>query len=104
MRKISQGEVLSVENLSFPVLVVSKDFFNRSGQVIACPVRQSASADPLHIPVETDDISGIVLCEQLKLLDLSARGYKKISELKMDSVMNITDAIQGIFDYYPYNQ
>ncbi len=104
MFEISQGEIISVENLSFPVLVVSKDFFNRSGQVIACPIRQKAAPDPLHIPVKTDDLSGVVLCEQLKLLDLSARGYKKISELRLESVMDITDAIQGIFDYYPYSQ
>ncbi len=104
MFEISQGDILSVENLSFPVLIVSKNFFNRSEQVIACPVRSKAAADPLHIPVDTGDISGIVLCEQLKLLDLRVRGHHKISELKMESVMDITDAIQGIFDYYPYNQ
>ncbi len=104
MLEISQGDILSVESLSFPVLVVSKNFFNQSAQVIACPVRQEASPDPLHIPIETDDISGFVLCEQLKLLDLRVRGHRKISELKLESIMDITDAIQGIFDYYPYNQ
>ncbi len=45
---------------------------------------------------------GYVLCEQLNLVDLRVRGYKKICEIKMDDIMNISDAIQGIFDYYPY--
>ncbi len=101
MFPISQGDILKVENLSFPVVVVSKDFFNQSEQIIACPVQHSAIPDPLHIPVTWNNTQGIVLCEQSKILDLRVRGYKKTGELKIDSIMDITDAIQSIFDYYP---
>lgn len=101
MFPVSQGDILKVENLSFPVVVVSKDFFNQSEQIIACPVQRNAMADPLHIPVTWNDTQGVVLCEQLKILDLRVRGYKKTGELKIDSIMDITDAIQSIFDYYP---
>ena len=31
---IYQGDILKIENISYPVLVVSKDFFNRSGEII----------------------------------------------------------------------
>ncbi|MCD8301001.1 MAG: type II toxin-antitoxin system PemK/MazF family toxin [Clostridiales bacterium] len=103
MLDISQGDVLKVEKQTFPVLIVSKNFFNRSERVMACPIRQTTDTDPLHIYIETDDISGTVMCEQVKLLDLHFRGYKKTGELPLDLIMNITDAIQGIFDYYPYN-
>lgn len=44
-------------------------------------------------------MKGEVLCEQMKLLDLHVRGYKKISEIAMNDIMNISDAIQGIFEY-----
>lgn len=102
--EIAQGDILSVERINTPILVVSKTFFNRTEQVIACPVLRSASEDPLHIPIIAMDMQGIVLCEQMKLLDLRIRGYKKLTELKMEDVMNITDAIQGIFDYYPFGK
>ncbi len=102
MFTISQGDILKVEKLSFPVLVVSKDFFNRSEQIIACPIQDRAAADPLHIPVVWSDTDGIVLCEQMKLLDLRIRGYKKAGELKTESIMDIADAVQSIFDYHPY--
>lgn len=49
-------------------------------------------------------MQGFVLCEQMKLLDLRVRGYKKLSELKIEDVMNIADAIQSIFDYYPFGK
>jgi len=95
---------LSIEKINSPVLVVSKNFFNQMEQIIGCPVLSRASEDPLHIHVSMKDLSGIVLCEQMKLLDLRSRGFKKIAELKMEDTMNITDAIQSIFDYYPYGR
>lgn len=96
---INQGDILSVEGIKMPVLAVSKNFFNRTEQIIACPIVQKSMADPLHINVSAENVNGLVLCEQMKLLDMRARGYKKISELKLEEVINITDAIQGIFDY-----
>lgn len=104
MPNIVQGEILSIEKIATPILVVSKDFFNQTEQIMACPIVPKANPDPLHIPISSDALSGIVLCEQVKLLDLRIRGYKKISELGINDIMNITDAIQGIFDYYPYNR
>ena len=105
MDEIAQGDVLSVERINTPILVVSKTYFNRTEQIIACPVLKNASADPLHIPIIAKDMQGgIVLCEQMKLLDLRVREYKKLTELKMEDVLNITDAIQSIFDYYPFGK
>lgn len=102
MNTIEQGDILNVEKIGGKVLVVSKNFFNKSEQVIACPIVKNAPVDPLHIPVSTKDMEGIVVCEQMKLLDLRVRGYKKISEIKFEDIINITDAIQSIFDYYSY--
>ena len=102
MNEIAQGDILSVERMNTPILAVSKTYFNRTEQIIACPVLKNASEDPLHIPIIARDMQGgIVLCEQMKLMDLRVRGYKKLTELKIEDVMNITDAIQSIFDYYP---
>lgn len=104
MKEIAQGDILSVERINTPILVVSKTFFNRTEQIIACPILKNASEDPLHIPINATDMQGIVLCEQMKLLDLRVRGYKKLSELKIEDVMNIADAIQSVFDYYPFGK
>lgn len=101
--RFEQGDILNVEKVPGFVLVVSKNFFNRSEQAICCPVVIAAPPDPLHISVSTKEIQGIVMCEQMKLLDLKIRGYKKISSIGYDDIMEITDAIQGIFDYYPYS-
>jgi PemK-like protein. len=104
MNEILQGDILSVERINTPILVVSKVYFNRTEQIIACPILKNASVDPLHIPIIVTDMKGIVLCEQMKLLDLRVRGYKKLTELKIEDIMNIADAIQSIFDYYPFGK
>ncbi len=104
MNEIAQGDILSVEGINAPILVVSKTYFNRTEQIVACPVLEKASEDPLHIPVLAMNMQGSVLCEQMKLLDLRVRGYKKLTELKLEDIMNITDAIQSIFDYYPFGK
>ncbi|HUM83227.1 MAG TPA: type II toxin-antitoxin system PemK/MazF family toxin [Lachnospiraceae bacterium] len=104
MDGIEQGEILSVERISTPVLAVSKKFFNRTEQIIACPVLKNASSDPLHILIRTKEMQGVVLCEQVRILDLHVRGYKKIDELRPEDIMNVADAIQSIFDYYPFGK
>ncbi len=104
MNEIAQGDILLVERINTPILVVSKTYFNQTEQIIACPVLNKASEDPLHIPIIAIDVQGVVLCEQMKLLDLRVRGYKKLTELKIEDIMNITDAIQSIFDYYPFGK
>lgn len=39
-----------------------------------------------------------IQCEKLALLDLTVRGHKKLDRLPMSEVMNVPDAIQGIFE------
>ena len=38
-------------------------------------------------------------CEKLALLDMRQRGFSMIACIKMREIIEITDAIQGIFDY-----
>ena len=99
MLPIEQGDILSVENIRHDVLVVSKYFFSRTEKAIVWPITERASPDPLHIRICTDETEGIVVCEQLKLLDLKIRGFKKKGHIKYSDIMNITDAVQSIFDY-----
>ena len=100
MSPIEQGDICAIENLKDPVLIVSKNFFNRTEAVIACPIVAHAPADPLHLPVRAGSCSGYVLCEHVRFLDMKVRGYTRIASLPTGDLLNILDAIQGIFDYY----
>lgn len=96
---VHQGDILKVEKIKPPVLVVSKDFFNQSGEIIGCPILENSIGGPLHIFVSTGEMSGYVQCEKMTLLDLTVRGFSKVDRLALIDVIDITDAIQGIFEY-----
>lgn len=99
VEELSQGDILKIERIKHPVLIVSKDFFNTSGEIIGCPIFEESVRGPLHIYISTDEVSGYVQCEKLALLDLRVRGHKKIAKLKLGDRINIVDAVQGIFEY-----
>ena len=99
MGTLHQGDILRIEKIKHPVLVASKDFFNTSGAIIGCPIIGNSNAGPLHIWMSTENVEGYVQCEKLALLDLSVRGYKKVDRLPISEMINISDAIQGIFEY-----
>ena len=96
---VRQGDIIEIEKIKHPVLVVSKDFFNTSGEIIGCPIISNSTSGPLHIWMATEENEGYIQCEKLALLDMSLRGYKKVDRLPISEIINVSDAIQGIFEY-----
>ncbi len=98
-----QGDILWLEKEEQYVLVLSREFFNQSGMSVVCPLRDNAKPDALHIRISSDAYNGAALLEHLRSLDLQARHYRRISGISYEQIQNISDAVQGIFDYYPYS-
>ncbi|MBR1560063.1 MAG: type II toxin-antitoxin system PemK/MazF family toxin [Clostridia bacterium] len=99
MKRVEQGDLLRVGGLGYPVMVVSNDFFNESGKAIVCPIVKSAVEGPLHIRVKDERVEGYVLCEQVRFVDLTVRRWSKLSETHYFDIMDISDAVMGMFDY-----
>ena len=49
--------------------------------------------------MSTENTEGYIHCEKLALLDLTIRGYRKIDRLPFSEMINVSDAIQSIFEY-----
>ncbi|HCM92060.1 MAG TPA: growth inhibitor PemK [Lachnospiraceae bacterium] len=99
MEAVKQGDILKIDGIKKPVLTVSKDFFNKQGEIIGCPIFTSGEEGPLHICIRTSKNEGYVQCEKLALLDLRIRHYAVVDSISEKDKINISDAIQGIFDY-----
>ena len=99
MTIVEQGDLLKVDGVTHPVIVVSNNFFNKSGRVIACPILKKAVPSPLHIALSDSVVEGFVLCEQVRYLDLTARHYAKLSQAHYFEIMDISDAVMGMFEY-----
>ena len=96
---VEQGDVLKIDRINVPVLTVSKNFFNQTGEIIGCPMYNSGEPGVLHKSVDNEKLKGVVHCEKLTLFDLNARHYSKVGRIAMSDIVEITDTIQSIFDY-----
>ena len=99
MIRAEQGDVLKISSIQFPVVVVSKNFFNESGLVMACPILPEAVRGPLRIRCENIRMPGFVYCDQVRSIDLNKRRFSKIDTVSYFVLIDIIDTIQGIFDY-----
>lgn len=83
-----------------PALVVSNHTFNRrTGIAIVCPITNTERHFPLHIPLgEKTSVTGVVMCEQVKSLDVTARNAVFKEKAPSDIVEEILDVIAGFFE------
>lgn len=55
---------------------------------------------PLHVSVTgLDGTQGIVACENIKLIDPETRYCMRIDRIPYDMIMNVSDILQGLFEY-----
>ncbi len=99
MQSVRQGDLLKITGIAYPMVVVSNDFFNQEGKVIACPIVPAAAEGPLHIRLKDAPVAGYVLCEQVKYIDLAARRFSKLPALHYFDIMDLSDAMMGMFEY-----
>lgn len=97
--KAEQGELLNIAGIADPAIVVSNNFFNEEEMAVICPVVNNATEGALHIRLNHHQVEGVVLCEQMKVIDLRARRFSKLGIAEYHDVLNIADAVMGIFDY-----
>lgn len=94
-----QGDILKIENYKDYFLVVSKDIYNETGQVIVCPIVKVAKLLPIIQEISFEGTKQYVLCDQMKKLNMGVRGSKRIGQISIRDRMEISDIIQGLFEY-----
>lgn len=102
MKEYWQGDIISINDFGKQLFVIiSKNaFIKATGVFHICPLSNGISPGPIHIEVcGKGKTKGTVICEQIKLIDPKVRICKKMDYLKYNDIMNISDAIQGLFEY-----
>jgi mRNA interferase MazF len=84
-----------------PVLIVSESFYNlRSNRVIVCPVSSRARGWKTEVALpERFPVSGVILTDQIRALDRSARLFDFIAALpgpQLRTVRHVLGLILGI--------
>jgi mRNA interferase MazF len=102
MTELFQGDIIKINGFKKQLFViVSKNaFIKATGLFHVCPMIQGIPAGPIHIQVKgKNGESGTVICEQIKAIDPMARGCNRVDLLAYEDIMNVSDAVQGIFEY-----
>ena len=102
MTKFYQGDIIKISGFKRQLFViVSKNaFINATGIFHVCPMISGIPAGPIHIAVAgKNGESGTVICEQIKAIDPKARGCNRVDCLPYEIIMNVSDTVQGIFEY-----
>ncbi len=103
---VNQGDIIKVdfdpqsghEQAGYrPALVVSNDTFNiRTNLVLVCPITNTSNTFPLHVKLDKrTTITGVVLCEHIKALDINSRGYKVVDKLPQDILEKVISIIEA---------
>jgi len=80
-----------------PALIVSNKVFNQHlGLAFACPITNTKRDFPFHIKVDSMNISGYIMTEQLKSIDYNSRNIKFVEKANhkiINQVLAIIDTI-----------
>lgn len=64
-----------------PVMIVSPDDYNKMFAPLVCPITSGGAAARdrgFAVPISGGRTNGVVLCNQMRTLDLKARGAKRV--------------------------
>jgi len=101
MYQFWQGDIIKIDDYKKQLfVVVSKNAFIRAtGIMHVCPLI-NCPPGPVHIFVTGNKgASGSVICEQIKAIDPAARACSTLDRLPYRDIMNVSDTLQGIFEY-----
>ena len=102
MNEFYQGDLVKISGFKdLLFVIVSKNaFVKATGIFHVCPMIAGVPAGPIHIQVKgKNGKTGTVICEQIKAIDPKARKCNRVDHLTYEDIMNVSDAVQGIFEY-----
>ena len=84
-----------------PAIVVSNNRFNNFTRTAAmvCPITNTDRGIPIHVKLDNrTKTSGIIMCDQAKILDLQVRNAEFIESVPSDVIFEVVDIIHSIIE------
>lgn len=83
-----------------PALIVSNNTFNSfTSMAVVCPITNTNRQIPIHVPLDNrTKITGVVMCDQVKLLDIKMRNAEFIEKVPEDILAEVSDIIIGFVE------
>jgi len=83
-----------------PALVISNQLFNKySEMAIVCPITNTDKDHPLHVKLnKKTKTTGVILCDQIKMMDIKVRNFKILEEIPKDILENVLDIVFSLLE------
>jgi len=82
-----------------PALIVSNETFNRHlGLAFALPITSTKRNLPFHIALNSENLRGYIMCEQLKSIDYKSRKAKFIEKAKAEVLEDVLGIVESIMN------
>jgi mRNA interferase MazF len=79
-----------------PVVVVNNaEHSQDSGLTLICPITNTDRKSPIHVAVKAKTITGFVMCDNIRAVDLSSRKFKMVDVLDYDTLWDVCDIVKG---------
>jgi mRNA interferase MazF len=80
-----------------PAIIISNKTFNQYlGLAFACPITNTKRDFPFHIEVQSQNITGYIMSEQMKSIDYNARNIKFVEKVNQKIISQILEIIDSI--------
>jgi len=80
-----------------PAVIISNKTFNQHiGLAFACPITNTKRDFPFHIEIESKNITGFIMGEQMKSIDYNSRNIKFIEKANQKTINQILGIIDSI--------
>ena len=80
-----------------PAVIISNKVFNKHlWLAYACPVTNSKRDFPFHVKVDSEQITGYIMVEQMKSIDYKSRKIKFIEKANQDTINEILSIVESI--------
>ncbi len=80
-----------------PAIIISNKIFNKHlGLAFACPITNTKRNSPFHIEIDSENITGLIISEQMKSIDYNSRNIKFIEKANQKTMNNILGIIDSI--------
>jgi len=106
---VKQGDIIKLnfsptaagrEQSGYRPVVVSNDFaIGKTNVVYVAPITNTIRRFPLHVSLdERTETTGVILCEQVKAVDLNSRQFAFVERLPDDILEMVLTCIISCFD------
>lgn len=80
-----------------PAMIVSNKVFNQHlGLAYACPITNTKRDFPFHVKVNSEQITGFIMVEQMKSIDYTSRKIKFIEKAKQETIDEVLSIVESI--------